>query len=1236
MILLGLLSMFNFFYWFSNPELIEDKFLFYLLVAPLVFDTLRIIYIWYHYWDISIPLKPKLTKKLTVDVFTTYFPGEPDEMIKETLIAIKNIKYPHSTYLCDEANDLNLKLFCHENGIIHVTRKNRINGKAGNINNALTQATGDICLILDPDHIPSDDFLDYVIPYFEDDCIGFVQTVQAYYNTEESFVAKGAAEQTFHFYGPVMMSMNSYETVNAIGANCIFRRKALDSIGGHAAGLSEDMHTAMQLHSKGWKSIYIPKIFTKGLVPASLTAYYKQQLKWSRGTLELLVAVYPKLFRKFSWRQKIHYGILPFHYLSGIIYLISFLIPIISLITATTPWKGNVINFGFLFFPIFISIIGIRFYIQKWVMDRSERGIHLIGGLLLTCTWWIYTIGFIYTIIRKKVPYLPTPKDDKELTSWKILIPNSLVAITSIFAIIYGLIIDLTPFSLFMSGFAFLNTVFMLYSFVFAYQKQKKIRYTLDFITKTSSSLKKIQDKIFIFWRNAALPLILITLLTCFSLQNYSEYLKWDGVKRQNQPKNSINYIGIFAPENDNGITDLKNVKKVSNLINDNFDIVSIYLAWDKNIDLKFPQSLIDSIYTQKSIPMITWEPWLNTFEDDIKKNTHVFDLISEGYFDDYLTQFSKKLKALQRPIFLRFAHEFDNPFYPWYVDKANDTAKFKKAWIHTYNIFKKNNSNNVIWIWNPWKSDNIISFYPGKEYIDWIGVNILNYEDLNQGNQYLEFENLYKPFQKEFKKLPNTPVIISEFGSLNNHKNQNKWLNNAFQYIEQKFTEIKSVIYFNSKVDNNYPTGKNLNTYLDWTISEDKIIKNSFNSKELPNYVLKTIPILEPVINQKKINANQLKNIKGVNLKKGQNWKNDYHVLSRKNLQNDFKEMKLLGINSIKFIGNSVYEYNVLNIAKENDLNISYAFWIPAGIDFVNDTLQTKKLKKKIINKIIEIEHFPNISSWNIENDVLKNQANYYNKPELIFQNIAYLKWLKNLTIDIKKIDNIRILTLDLEIDQQSIYRSKIILDNIPNMDMFALVVKDSNYLESFTSYMKNINKNYIYSDIDISELNYSSSFDNQKPFFLKAWQDTHESNKLTFDGLLDRKGRFKPDYLKLMNLLQKKIIDPNLPKIKILKPAKLVYENINLNYQAMYYDNTNGWKYVSDESHLKLEWSIVKCDSYGNFIAIKDIGDNPNIVVKIPKDYERYRIMLTVMNGNYTTTNMTTLNTPLNQKNN
>ncbi len=1232
MILLGLLAVINFFYWFLKPELIDNQLLYWLLIGPVVFDSIRIIYIWYHYWDISFPQKPLAKKNLTADVFTTFFPGEPYEMITETLLAIQKIKYSHTTYLCDEANDPFLKEFCKQHGIIHVTRNNRIDAKAGNINNALLQAKGDICLILDPDHVPKANFLDEIMPYFEDEKTGFVQTVQAYYNIEESSVAKGAAEQTFHFYGPIMMTMNSYGTVNAIGANCVFRRKALDSIGGHAPGLSEDMHTAMKLFAKGWKSVYVPHIFTKGLVPSSLTSYYKQQLKWSRGTLELLVAVFPKLFREFTWRQRIHFGVLPLHYLSGIFYMISFIIPIISLFTATTPWKGNVINFGLIFLPVLASILGIRFYVQRWVTDKSERGTHLMGGVLLACTWWIYIIGFIYTIIRKKVPYLPTPKEDKDRTNWKILIPNLTVGVISLIAVIYGLSKDFTPFSIFMSGFALLNASFMFYSLWFAYQKPKEVKLSFEVVGIKKSFFKSIQNYAFDFWHKAALPVMIVILALLGNILYYTEYVKWGGVKPELQNKNVINYIGVFAPIVDNGISDLQNVKDLSKQIDVNFDIISLYVAWEKEFESNFPGLLLDSIYRQKSIAMITWEPWLNSFKDEIKHDKHVFELIEEGYFDVFITRFAEKLKSLDSPVFLRFAHEFDNPFYPWYISGDSASLKFKNAWIHTYEIFKNIEANNVIWVWNPWKPENVAAFYPGQDYLDWIGVDILNYGILNKNGTWQDFDSLYYHFHEEFKNLPSTPVIISEFGALQEAGNQNKWITNAFISIENKYEEIKSVIYFNSKVDNNWPDGLQRNGYLDWTIAQNHIIKNSFSSKEVPDYVFTSLQKINPVQSPfYKSHTVEISDIKGVYFQKGHDWRKDYHVLNRKNLETEFDKIKRLGVNTIKFEGNSIYSYNVLNIAKEYNFDIAFGFWIPSYLDFINDSAEARQLKFDILKRLDRHKKNDQITSWNIQNDVQYNQKDYYLKPRLLYQNRAYLIWLKDLVSEIKKMDSVRPVIVDLEVNQLSVYHAKMLNDNVKGIDGLGLVLKDDNHLDSLITYLNRKNIKYIFSEIDVEPLIKQKILDKQSSFFISSWRDQHESNRLTFNGITDRKGRFRSDYFKLMNTLKDSCIQIDNSRFRILKPTIPMYSNNIHEYYAVIYNENKGWKYGMQVEGYKFEWSLVKCDKFGNYLAVKDVGTGPVLSLKIPKNHEYFRLLLTTFDGKAVTTDITTLNTPL-----
>lgn len=394
MIVIGVCSIAFFLHSELKPQIIGYKPLYYLLITTFIFTFFKVICEWYHYWSITVPVQPPATKQYSVDIFTTFVAGEPYDMIVSTLMACQAIKYPHETYLCDEADDEYLKQICEELGVHHVTRTIKIDAKAGNINNALRQSKGELCVVLDPDHIPVPEFLDAIVSFFDNPEIGYVQVVQAYYNQDAGWIAKGAAQQTYQYYGPMMMTMNSYGTVQAIGANCTFRRTALDSIGGHAAGLAEDMHTAMQLHAKGWKSVYVPKVLSRGLVPATLSAYYKQQLKWSRGVFELFVTSYFKLFKSFTWRQKLHYGLVPVFYLSGFIFLLNFLIPIISLFADVYPLRMDFTDFLLVSIPFITSVILIRHYVQQWVMEDRERGFQVVGGPF---TNW-HLVGFYFGV----------------------------------------------------------------------------------------------------------------------------------------------------------------------------------------------------------------------------------------------------------------------------------------------------------------------------------------------------------------------------------------------------------------------------------------------------------------------------------------------------------------------------------------------------------------------------------------------------------------------------------------------------------------------------------------------------------------------------------------------------------------------------------------------------------------------------------------------------------------------
>lgn len=533
LIFIGVCSMVFFWRELLRPVHIGNPILYWVLMFSLVLLSWKVLHEWIYYFSISAPDTPENPPSFTVDVFTTFVAGEPYEMIEETLVAIKNIRYPHETYLCDEADDPRLKAICEKWGIHHVTREKKVNAKAGNINNALRQSTGDICLILDPDHVPQPDFLDHIVPYFADERIGFVQTVQAYKNIHESLISKGAAQQTFQFYGPIMMTMNSYGSVQAIGANCTFRRKALESIGGHAAGLAEDMHTAMQLHAKGWKSVYVPRILARGLVPSTLSAYYKQQLKWSRGVFELLFTTYPRIFATLTWPQRVYYGILPGFYFLSVAYFLNLLLPVVCLFTGYMPMRMDLVEFILIGLPLFVSGLAVRQYAQNWVMEEGERGLHLAGGLLLIGTWWIHLMGLLFAIMRRKVPYDPTPKDNQEANNWPLNIPNLLAIGLSIAAVVYGVNANPNIYYAMMGSLALLNVSIL--SFTVLASRQRSWRSVIDRhgplrildrrLRKVRRAIWLFNHRIFALIRKTAFPLVIVvSFLAVWTLQDWPTY----------------------------------------------------------------------------------------------------------------------------------------------------------------------------------------------------------------------------------------------------------------------------------------------------------------------------------------------------------------------------------------------------------------------------------------------------------------------------------------------------------------------------------------------------------------------------------------------------------------------------------------------------------------------------------------------------------------------------------------
>jgi cellulose synthase (UDP-forming) len=162
--------------------------------------------------------------------------------------------------------------------------------KAGNLRYGYERSNGDFMVIFDADFCPRRDFLAELMPYFDDERTGIVQSPQ-YFRTlaAQGWLERGAGAVQEFFYRAIQTSRQARGGAICVGTNAIYRRAALDANGGTTLiGHSEDVHTGFDLRRAGWDLRYVPAVVATGVCPDDLTAFFRQQYRWCMGSMSLL------------------------------------------------------------------------------------------------------------------------------------------------------------------------------------------------------------------------------------------------------------------------------------------------------------------------------------------------------------------------------------------------------------------------------------------------------------------------------------------------------------------------------------------------------------------------------------------------------------------------------------------------------------------------------------------------------------------------------------------------------------------------------------------------------------------------------------------------------------------------------------------------------------------------------------------------------------------------------------
>ena len=255
-------------------------------------------------------------------------------------------------------------------------------------------------------------------------------------------------------------------------------------------------------------------------------------------------------------------------------------------------------------------------------------------------------------------------------------------------------------------------------------------------------------------------------------------------------------YLGVYRPELPLHFAKVYEIEKG---LGARVSIISWYQAWGDGEEHDFDRELAENVARGGFIPMITWEPWVAAF--DKHRGLEVdssLALVAQGEFDDYVRKWAREATRFGKPMFLRFAHEISNPWYPWGDAHGNTPEMYTAAWRRVHRIFREEGARNVAFVWNPYQPRDT-AYWPGADYVDWIGLDVFNFGPEVEDGFWMDYASALRDLHSVVRSY-GKPILIAEAGSVPTGGNKSIWYRDMFQSLARgEFPGIRGVVLFDN-----------------------------------------------------------------------------------------------------------------------------------------------------------------------------------------------------------------------------------------------------------------------------------------------------------------------------------------------------------------------------------------------------------------------------------------------------
>lgn len=219
--------------------------------------------------------------------------GEDVRVLANTFGHVARLEWPGDVEVCvlDDGADPEVETLAARHGFRYRVRPDRGHlKKAGNLRSAYRVTSGEVIVIFDADFCPRTDFLHHLVLYLDDPAVGIVQSPQDFDTDERmGWLQRTAGATQEIFYRWVQPSRDRYGATVCCGTNALYRRSALDTVGGFPeVDHSEDMYTGIALLRTGFVTRFVPVRLARGLCPDELAPFLTQQYRWANGSVALV------------------------------------------------------------------------------------------------------------------------------------------------------------------------------------------------------------------------------------------------------------------------------------------------------------------------------------------------------------------------------------------------------------------------------------------------------------------------------------------------------------------------------------------------------------------------------------------------------------------------------------------------------------------------------------------------------------------------------------------------------------------------------------------------------------------------------------------------------------------------------------------------------------------------------------------------------------------------------------